>query len=171
MGYGSSYVDVAERARATRTLADPDAFFSADMQDLEQPNSPLVAVIDDSFVVRQVVVIGLARANIEAAAYADGFAALDAWQSGRIAPPRVLLLDIGMPKLSGYEVAKLIHGKDGFNDTRIIMLSGYHGMVDRAHSMLVGASDFIAKPFKSGLLVAKVRHALGLLDPDAEWPE
>ena len=171
MGYGSSYVDVAERARATRTLADPDAFFSADMQDLEQPNSPLVAVIDDSFVVRQVVVIGLARAKIEAAAYSDGFAALDAWQSGRIAPPRVLLLDIGMPKLSGYEVAKLIHGKDGFNDTRIIMLSGYHGMVDRAHSKLVGASDFIAKPFKSGLLVAKVRHALGLFDPDAEWPE
>ena len=48
MGYGSSQSDVAERARATRTLADPDAFFSSDMQDLEQPNSPLVAVIDDS---------------------------------------------------------------------------------------------------------------------------
>ena len=171
MGYGSSYSDVAERARATRTLADPDAFFSSDMQDLEKANSPLVAVIDDSFVVRQVVVIGLARANIEALAYEDGFAALEAWQSGAVAPPRVLLLDIGMPKLSGYEVAKLIRGKDGFNDTRIIMLSGYHGMVDRAHSKLVGASDFIAKPFKSGLLVSKVRHALGLFDPGAEWPE
>ncbi|HEY8325379.1 MAG TPA: response regulator [Ktedonobacterales bacterium] len=170
MGYGSIYNDV-ERARATRTLTNPDAFFSSDMQDLEHPNSPLVAVIDDSYFVRRVVVLGLERAGIEALAYADGFAALDDWQSGRVAPPRVLLLDIGMPRLSGYEVAKLIHNKDGFSETRIIMLSGYHGMVDRAHSKLVGASDFIAKPFKSAYLASKVRHALGLFAPDADWPD
>lgn len=170
MGYGSIYGDV-ERARATRTLTDPDVFFSSDMQDLEHPHSPLVAVIDDSYFVRRVVVMGLERVGIEALAYEDGFAALNAWQSRQVAPPRVLLLDIGMPRLSGYEVAKLIHNKDGFGDTRIIMLSGYHGMVDRAHSKLVGASDFIAKPFKSAYLANKVRIALGLFAPDAEWPE
>lgn len=170
MAYGSIYGDV-ERARATRALADPDVFFSSDMQDLEQPNSPLVAVIDDSTFVRRVVVMGLERAGIEALAYEDGFAALNAWQSGAVAPPRVLLLDIGMPRLNGYEVAKLIHNKEGFSETRIIMLSGYHGMVDRAHSKLVGASDFIPKPFKSGYLVSKVRQALGLFDPNAEWPK
>lgn len=138
---------------------------------MDQPDSPLVAVVDDSYFVRRVVVLGLARAGIEVADYGDGFEALDAWQSGKHAPPRVLLLDIGMPRLNGYEVAKLIRGKQEFADTRIIMLSGYSGPVDRVRSKLVGANDFLAKPFLSAELVRRVRRALGLFDPGEEWPE
>ena len=171
MSYGSSYSGVGERARATRTLTDPDVFFSTDMRSLDQPDSPLVAVVDDSFVVRRVVVLGLARAGIDALEYRDGFDALDAWQSGKDAPPRVLLLDIGMPRLNGYEVARLIRGKEGFADTRIVMLSGYAGPVDRVRSRLVGACDFLAKPFTSAELVKRVRRALGLFDPGEDWPE
>ena len=159
MSYGSSYSGAGARARATRVLTDPDVFFSTDLRSLGQPDSPLVAVVDDSYFARRVVVLGLARAGIEVADYGDGFEALDAWQSGKDAPPRVLLLDIGMPRLSGYEVARLIRSKEEFADTRIIMLSSYCGPLDRVRSKLVGACDFLAKPFAAPELVRRGHFA------------
>lgn len=171
MSYGSNYTGVGARANTTRVLTDPDVFFSTDPRPLDQSDSPLVAVVDDSYFARRVVVLGLARARIDVADYGDGFEALDAWQSGRDAPPRVLLLDIGMPRLSGYEVARLIRGKGEFADTRIIMLSSYSGPLDRVRSRLVGACDFLAKPFTAPELVRRVRRALGLFDPGEDWPE
>ncbi|HZC08063.1 MAG TPA: response regulator [Ktedonobacterales bacterium] len=167
----SSSSIVSERSRATRTLTDPDAFDSVSDQDSEMVASPLVAVIDDSMAVRYVVEISLQRVGISAVAYPGGFEALSAWQSGAIAPPRILLLDIGMPRISGYEILRLLHSKKEFADTRIIMLSGHDGVIDRTRAKWLGASGFIAKPFHSGELVSRVRRALGVLDPGAEWPE
>lgn len=170
MVFSSSSGGVGERSLATRTLADPDSFFSdAPVSDISE--SPLVVVIDDSMAVRRVVEISLVRAGISAIAYPGGFEALDAWQKGAIAPPRVLLLDIGMPRLSGYEVLRLIRSNKAFADTRIVMLSGHDGVIDRTRARWLGASDFIAKPFRSGELVSRVRRALGVLDPGADWPE
>ena len=170
MVFASSSGSVSERSRATRTLTDPDAFFS-DALVSDMAESPLVVVIDDSMAVRRVVEISLMRAGISAIAYPGGFEALDAWQKGVIAPPRVLLLDIGMPRINGYDVLKLIRGNKAFVDTRIVMLSGHDGVIDRTRARWLGASDFIAKPFRSGELVSRVRRALGVLDPAADWPE
>ena len=168
---GSSFGDVRERSRATRTLDDPDTFFSSDLPDPSAPESPLVMVIDDSICVRRVVEIGLMRAGISTKAYPDGFTAMRALESGEVAPPRVLLLDIGMPRLNGYEVAKLFRSNAECAMTRIIMISGHDGVIDQMRSRLSGATDFIAKPFRAGELVNRVRRALGLFDPSMEWPE
>ena len=150
-----------ERARQTRRLDDSDPSFAWDVHD-----SPLVMVIDDSPAVRRVVEISLQRVGISAISFADGLEAIAALQNADVAPPRVMLLDIGLPRMNGYELARLFHSNKAFQNTRIIMLSGHDGVVNRAFSRLNGASDFIAKPFRSAELVRRVRAALGLLD----WP-
>ncbi len=170
MVLASSSGGVGERSLATRTLTDPDTFFSDEFTS-DDSESPLVVVIDDSMAVRRVVEISLMRAGISAIAYPGGIEAMDAWQKQVIAPPRVLLLDIGMPRLNGYEVLKLIRSNKAFADTRVVMLSGHDGVIDRTRAKWLGASDFIAKPFRSGELVSRVRRALGALDPSADWPE
>lgn len=155
-------LDVVDESRAhpTRRLSDADSFFTTAVE------SPLVMVIDDSPAVRRVVELSLQRAGISVISFADGFQAMTALQRGEVAPPRVLLLDIGLPKMSGIELAHYFKQNDDFKDTQIIMLSGHDGMLNRAHSRLRGASDFIAKPFKSHELVRRMRIALGL-----EWPQ
>jgi DNA-binding response OmpR family regulator len=127
-------------------------------------------VVDDSAAVRAVVTISLERVGIPAAAFPGGFEALQALQSGKVAPPRVLLLDIGMPRMNGYELAKLLKSNAACAETQIVMLSGHDGVVNRTLARLSGATDFIAKPFKSGELVRRIRRALGSIDPDSGWP-
>jgi DNA-binding response OmpR family regulator len=167
---GSSYGAERERARTTRTLDDSDPFFTSDMLESDDRESSLVMVIDDSPTVRSVVEISLYRVGIPAVAFSGGLEALEALQSGKVAPPRVLLLDIGIPPMTGYEVAKLLKSNAACAETRIIMLSGHDGVVNRTLARLCGATDFIAKPFQAGELVRRVRRALGLTDPGSDWP-
>ncbi|HEX8981220.1 MAG TPA: response regulator [Ktedonobacterales bacterium] len=151
--------DVRERAHGTRTLVEPAPFF----MDAEG-ESPPVMVIDDSPAVRSVVEISLKRVGIPAVAFEGGLPALAALSDGVLAPPRVLLLDIGMPKMDGYEVARVFRTNRALTDVRIIMLSGHDGILDRARAKLVGASDFIAKPFRAAELVRRVCVALGMVE-------
>lgn len=148
------------RARPTHRLDDIEPLFASDTGE-----SPLVMVIDDSPAVRRVVEFSLYRVGIPCVSYADGLQAIAALQNGEVEPPRVLLLDIGLPRINGHELARLFRSNPAFHDTRIIMLSGNDGVVNRAYSRLSGASDFIAKPFKSQDFVHRMRVALGL-----EWP-
>lgn len=157
----NSFSGARLRVRATRNLDDLNTFFSSDDRE-----SPPVMVIDDSPAVRRVVEISLMRAGIPATSFADGLQAIAALQEGTVAPPRVLLLDIGLPRMNGYELAKLFRSNLAFQHTRIIMLSAHDGVVDRTHSRLIGAHDFISKPFRAGELVRRVRRALGIED----WP-
>lgn len=166
MVQGSSYSNVRERARTTRTLDDPDSFFSTE----EIRESPPVMVIDDSLAVRRVVEISLLRVGIPAISFPDGLAAMAALKAGEVAPPRVLLLDIGLPRMNGYELARTFRSNPAFAQTRIVMLSGHDGIVNRTYARMVGASDFIAKPFRSGDFVRRIRGALGLIDDLTEWP-
>lgn len=168
MGNGSSYGDVRERSRATRTLVDPDTFFTSDLGELASTASPLVMVIDDAMCVRKVVELSLQRVDISTVAFPDGPTALEALSSGRVAPPRVLLLDIGMPRMTGYDVAKLLRSNRDFAHTRIIMISSHDGVIDRAHMLMLGITGFISKPFKATELVRRVLMAL---DAPVDWPE
>lgn len=168
MGNGSSYGDVRERSRATRTLADPDTFFTSDLGELTSTTSPLVMVIDDAMCVRKVVELSLLRVGISSVAFPDGPSALEALSSGRIAPPRVLLLDIGLPRMNGYDVARLLRSNRDFAHTHIIMISSHDGVIDRARTLLLGIVDFISKPFKATELVRRVCMAL---DAPVNWPE
>ena len=159
-----------ERARETRMLgSDVDSgVWEAPIWNPHAPPQPLVIVIDDSPAVRRVVEICLGREGISTASFASGIEAVAALMRGDVAPPKVLLLDIGMPRMNGYDVARTLKSNAAFRDIKVFMLTGHDGMFDRAYARLLGLG-FISKPFKSHYLLTIVCEALGIPIPENRW--
>ncbi|HEX9035583.1 MAG TPA: response regulator [Ktedonobacterales bacterium] len=160
------------RARATRRF-DGDGVLAPQsavepIWDPEERLQPLVIVVDDSPAVRAVVSIALNRQGIATLAFPGGLELLKALRDGVVSPPKLLLLDIGMPRLDGYQIAQRLRSNPGFKDTKISMLSGHDGVWDRTKSKVMGLG-FIAKPFNSGKLIAIVRQLLGVSQNEEQW--
>lgn len=73
--------------------------------------------------------------------------------------PDLILLDVGMPSLDGYELCSLLRRHPSFKITPIIMVTGNTGFIDRAKAKLAGASGYLTKPFtQSDLLKMVFKH-------------
>lgn len=123
--------------------------------------SKLVMVIDDSNTVRKIIETCLRREGFEVKSFSDGVDAIR-WLSGPSARvPDLIMLDIGLPKMDGYELARRLKTKPQFQDTVIIMISRRDGVIDRLKGRLAGAKDYITKPFQTQEVVALTEHYLG----------
>ena len=122
------------------------------------PSAGNIMVIDDSMTVRTVIEATLRRDGYQVSSFTDGLAAMAAMARGEVDVPDLLLLDIGLPKMDGYEVARILRGKADFGQTVIVMLTARDGIIDRFRSKIVGASAFISKPFKVDFVRAIVRQ-------------
>lgn len=129
-----------------------------------------VMVIDDSPTVRRIIQASFGRVGIPVAAYADGIAAITALTRGEAVVPEVLLLDIGLPRMDGYEVARILRGNPDCQQTIIVMLTGHDGLLDRVRSKMVGARGFITKPFRISEVVQTVCGHLGMDMPGMSNP-
>jgi DNA-binding response OmpR family regulator len=85
--------------------------------------------------------------------------------------PDLILLDVMMPKLSGFEVARRLREKPGFQDTPIIMFTARADEEDIVRSFESGVNDYINKPAKPSVLRSRVRHWLMRSDQASEVPE
>lgn len=121
-----------------------------------------VMLIDDSMAVRRVIQASFSRVGVPVAAYPDGIAAITALTRGEVVVPDVLLLDIGLPRMDGYEVARILRGNADCQHTVIVMLTGRDGVLDRVRSRMVGARGFISKPFRVSEVVQTVCAHLGI---------
>jgi len=75
--------------------------------------------------------------------------------------PDLILLDIGMPNIDGYQLCSLIRKSSNLKDIPIVMVTGNKGLIDRARAKLVGATDYLTKPFmQSDLLKMMMRHLI-----------
>jgi len=102
------------------------------------------------------------------------FSALNGEQAIQLAldeQPDLILLDVMMPKLSGYEVARLLREKPEFQDTPIIMFTARAEEDDIVRSFESGVNDYIGKPAKPSLLRSRVRHWLMRSEQGAEVRE
>ncbi len=116
-----------------------------------------VMVIDDSNTIRRSAEIFLTQAGCKVILAEDGFDAL-----AKIADhqPDVIFVDIMMPRLDGYQTCALIKKNPRFAPTPVIMLSSNGGLFDRARARMVGADEYLTKPFtKESMLKTVGAHA------------
>src|SRR3954469_8647384 len=114
-----------------------------------------VLVIDDSNTIRRSAELFLKQAGFEVILAEDGFDALS-----KIADhtPRVIFVDIMMPRLDAYQTCALIKQNPKLKTTPVIMLSSKDGVFDRARGRLAGSDRYLTKPFTKEGLVAAVNE-------------
>lgn len=74
--------------------------------------------------------------------------------------PDLVILDVLMPKMTGYEVCEIMKSKEEFKNVPVIFLTAKSGETDEIHGLNIGASDFIQKPISPQKLVARVKSNL-----------
>lgn len=119
-----------------------------------------VMVIDDSLCIRAVIEACMHRDGHRVSTFEDGLSAMGAFARGEVGVPDLLLLDIEMPRMDGYEVARILRAKEEFAETRIIMLTCHDGMIDKLRAKMVGAVEYIVKPFHVPYLRSVVNRYL-----------
>lgn len=126
------------------------------MADLTRLRGVKVMVIDDSNTIRRSAEIFLVQAGCQVVLAEDGFDAL-----AKIADhqPQVIFCDIMMPRLDGYQTCALIKNHLEFKNTPVVMLTSKDSLFDRARGKLVGADQYLTKPFsKKSLIEAVTMH-------------
>ena len=81
-------------------------------------------------------------------------------EMARAESPDLILLDIQLPKLSGYEVASRLRAEERFRDIPIIAVTSYALSGDDTRALEAGCDDYIAKPFRPQVLLEKLAHYL-----------
>jgi putative two-component system response regulator len=120
---------------------------------------PKVLVVDDSAANRDLIEACLAGVECVIATAADGPDALKAVEA---APPDLVLLDVQMPGIDGYQVCRRIKSDPKLRLIPIVMLTALNDTNDRVNALESGADDFMSKPVERIELVARVRSALRL---------
>lgn len=115
---------------------------------------PVVLVVDDSPTIRKIVEITLKRQGVEVVTAPSGVIALAAIAN---TPPQLILLDIMLPKVNGYQICQIIRRNPEYKHIPVVMLSGKDGVFDKVRGKLVGATEYITKPFEPRDLLRVVR--------------
>ena len=118
-----------------------------------------VLVIDDSKTIRRTAETLLTKEGCEVFTAIDGFDAL-----AKIADhqPQIIFVDIMMPRLDGYQTCALIKNNTMFRSTPVIMLSSKDGIFDKARGRIVGAEQYLTKPFTREELLGAIRKHVDL---------
>jgi two-component system KDP operon response regulator KdpE len=124
-----------------------------------------VLVVDDEPQILRALRINLRVRQYEVLTAATGAEALDV--AGRH-PPDLIILDLGLPDLSGLEV---IEGLRGWTSVPIVVLSGRADSADKVEALDVGADDYVTKPFSMDELLARMRAALRRSGPPDDEPQ
>ncbi|WP_072143595.1 response regulator [Pseudanabaena sp. 'Roaring Creek'] len=117
-----------------------------------------IVCIDDSESMLSIISSYLGREDFQVTLIQDSMKALMKINSIR---PDLILLDIGMPNVDGYQLCTLIRKSSALKDIPIVMVTGNKGIIDRARARFAGATDYLTKPFmQADLLKMMMRHLL-----------
>jgi len=117
--------------------------------------SDLILLVDDEPSIIQLARMYLEREGFRVSAVGDGEAALEAVANER---PALIVLDVMLPKLDGFEVCRQLRAKD--DPVAILMLTARDEDIDKILGLELGADDYLTKPFNPRELVARVKAIL-----------
>jgi chemosensory pili system protein ChpA (sensor histidine kinase/response regulator) len=119
-----------------------------------EPQRPLlIMVVDDSVTVRKVTSRLLERHGMNVLTAKDGVDAMLLLEEHR---PDVMLLDIEMPRMDGFEVARQVRSDERFQHLPIIMITSRTGQKHRDRAMAIGVNDYLGKPYQESVLLESI---------------
>jgi CheY-like chemotaxis protein len=118
---------------------------------------PLVLIVDDNVDAREMYALYLEHAGFRAAEAGDGQAAIDMARRER---PAVILMDATMPRLDGWEAARLLKDDPDTRAIPLIMLTAHAFAEHRDRAAEVGADAFLSKPVLPDALADEIRRIL-----------
>ncbi|WP_008310157.1 response regulator [Leptolyngbya sp. PCC 6406] len=144
------------------TQPDPDR------EEWDAARVPRVVCVDDGVTVRQTVEQILEEQGYEATSIGNPLRALSLLFQLQ---PDLILCDIAMPELEGYQLCAMLRQSTAFRQTPIVMLTGKDGFIDRVKARMAGATDYLTKPFGAQELLTLVEKYVGLGNPQRPEPE
>ena len=123
-----------------------------DVHDL-MPKNLTILVVDDSATVRKLISGKLEKSGHAVICAMDG---VDALEKIKEIVPDLVLLDINMPRMDGYQVCKMIRSNDTTKDIPVVMISGKDGFFDKVRGRMAGTTGYITKPFGPETLMKTV---------------
>ena len=123
-----------------------------------ETKAPKVVCIDDDNVIRKTVESILNEHGYEATTISSPLKALSLVFQIK---PDLILCDIAMPELDGYEICAMLRNSSAFRQTPIVMLTGIDGFIDRVQARMAGATDYFTKPFGESELLMLVEKYVG----------
>jgi twitching motility two-component system response regulator PilG len=108
------------------------------------PRDKTIMVVDDSATVRKLISGKLEKCGHIVITAVDG---MDAMEKLNDVTPDLILLDIAMPRMDGYQVCKLIRNNESTKEIPIVMISGKDGFFDKVRGRMAGTTSYITKPF------------------------
>ena len=132
------------------------------MSDVARP--PRVLVVEDDEEIAQALQRSLRMEGYEVRIAGDGVSALD---DAHVFLPDLVILDLGLPRLDGIDVAKRLRERD---DTPILMLTARDAVDARVDGLDAGADDYLVKPFERQELLARLRALLRRRPPRGAAP-
>ena len=124
---------------------------------MNEPVSARIIIADDDKDILDLVVFKLTQAGYDAVGVPDGVSALAAIEA---IPPRLAILDVMMPGLSGLDVLRKVRSNEATKNLDIILLTARSRDTDVDAGFAVGASDYVIKPFSPRELVHRVNALL-----------
>jgi len=113
-----------------------------------------ILAVDDSPTIRKLVSMTMEGQGYRVVVAADGIEALAILKDEQ---PDLILCDVAMPKLDGYQLCKIIKNSSDTKHIPVVMLSGKDGLFDKVRGKMAGCANYITKPFEPDLLISEVR--------------
>ncbi|MBN8726632.1 MAG: Hpt domain-containing protein [Xanthomonadales bacterium] len=148
---------IALRAHAAEAGMELEPPPSAPLHAPQPRRKPLVMVVDDSITMRKVTTRVLERADFEVSTAKDGLDALEKLQD---LTPDLLLLDIEMPRMDGYELAIYMRNDARLKQVPIIMITSRTGEKHRQRALEIGVERYLGKPYQEDDLLRHVHETL-----------
>lgn len=136
----------------------PDEFAEEEVVAQEAAKTPEILLVDDSISIRKMVGMFLSNANYQVETATDGLDALEKVENARF---DLIVTDLEMPKMHGYELISELRHRDEWKKVPIIVLTSRSGDKHQNKAMELGANDYIIKPVDEETLLTSVKKFLG----------